>query len=361
MIAIMKKAKILLITLILLVNGIGLHAEDKSTQPFRDVLLYNFTPAEDSDKNEKKYQYYSTIIPETISKSLKKHGNYRIVREQGSLPISGGINSSEREKNLNKLGELASLHKSPFIISGRYSITGRTLNLQISLFNAPGKDLKIIEHSSDETGAQLQKTTDTISIELDQEITAFESKNSKFVGESPFIGLYTPFSLMTVGLDGGRLYFTGDFKDIFNNKSFISPYVNFDLTESFSITARLLYFQTDNYDKYTTYGQQVQFLSGSLSLCYRIRLIGDLGIALSIGGGATRSTYVIYPVSGGGQPFDNSFETNKSFDMNADASAYIVYDFLPISIRGGVAGKRIYFSEKAMDMALFFGGIGFHF
>ncbi len=335
----------------------GLFAEDNNHAK-RFITLYDFTSADNIDKGEKKYRYYSRIIPETISKSLQKYGNYSIKRDAAPPVISDDFGSKSAKKQyIKKIRELDSKYKSDFVVTGKYSISDKALVIVIIVSGMTSEDVKVIEHKSAETGVQLQDTTDTISRQIHDEISAFESKK----GVSPFIALYRPFSLLSTGIDGGYLFLQGDWKSAYNNKPYISPFINIDVTDNFFLSARLIYLQTDTENKEYLYYSEARLFSISLSLCYRFKLFGGLWIAFSAGGGATATDITVNPPTGGGGPFDNSFITDERFEFNADASSYFVYDISPVSIRAGVHGKRIFYSEEPMDILAVFGGIGFHF
>jgi hypothetical protein len=100
--------------------SINLHSQDKVPTVKNRLLIYNFITTDNYDnvkEKEKNFQYYSIVIPETISKSLNKTGNYEIRRETGPFSIEADfMDIKEKKKYIKKLDDLASKNKSDYIL-----------------------------------------------------------------------------------------------------------------------------------------------------------------------------------------------------------------------------------------------------
>jgi len=355
----MKLLKTLTPFLIFIFFSINLYAENLNPSFKNRILIYSFTTTDtyQNEDKQKNYNYYSIVIPETIKKNLTITGNYELQSEKGPLSIEKDIN--EKEKYIKKLKDLGLKYNVNYIVTGSFNVINNKLIIRVTIFNVRGENLETVNHESDELGAQLQETTDLISQSIHTRIESFELANRENFSNSPFITLYAPLSLITLGIDSGYFYLFGPWKSIYKNTVYISPFVDLDLTRNLMISLKFTSIQTDseNKDSGMSSSSQIRISSGSLSLSYILRFNDTLGIAFSAGGGITKTRITI----GSEKPFNDSLLAKSTFDPNLDISSYLSCNFSSINLRAGIHYKRIFYSGEPMNTGTVFAGAGIHF
>ena len=290
----LKSIKITALSSLLILYSSDLYSQDNYSSGKTRLLIYDLITANDFANvkgNKKNFQFYSIIIPETISKNLEKSGNYEILREKG--PFSIGTDFKDKDQNmkyLKKLEGLGSQYKSDYIITGTYNVINNRLLIRITIFNVKGKEIAIVEDESDEPGVQLWETPDQLTQRIIEKINTFNTLNSGKTSESSLITNHSPSGMITVGLDGGYLYFRGSFNSLYNNSLYLAPFIDFDLTDNFSLSLKCTSIKSDSDGKSIILYQQIKILSSSISICYFHRIIADFGISVSAGGGFSRTT-----------------------------------------------------------------------
>jgi hypothetical protein len=342
----------------------NLYSEESNSSSKSRLLIYNFTTTDNyedvkkKDRKDKNYQYYTVVIPETIAKSFKKNGDYEIQRETGPFSIEADFaDNKEKKKYIQKLRDLGKQSKSDYIITGTYNVTNKKLKIRLTVFDVKGREIRIIDNESDELGARLLAATDILSQQLNENITGMEKLNQERSNRSPFTALYSPLSIITIGVDSGYLYMMGDWSSVYNDAFYISPFIDFDITEDFSLSMKAASIQSDSDDKETSSYSQIRMLSSTISLSYMFRFTDNAGFAVSAGGGITKSTITMSP----GKPFEDSLAEKDSIDPNIDLSSYFVYNLSSFNLRAGVLYKRIFFKDEPMDSGVIFAGAGIHF
>lgn len=354
-----KLLKIITIISLILAGSLNVYPEVKTSPKKNRVLIYNFSTT-DKDLKDKgnNYQYYSIIIPDTISKSLQKSKEYEIIRNNEPFTIETVFPNDTRKriyvKNLSKTGIK---NKIDFIITGKYYVTGGKLKTKIVIFNVQGKDIVTVENESDELGVVLTQLTDLVSSQMSGNIDNLEKLNIKRADNSLSLAIYRPFSIMTLGLDAGYFYIFGDWSKVYKNSLFIAPFIDFDLADSYSVSLKFTSIQSDNENKDATSYSQIKILNGTVTFNYLYKISDNYGIVLSGGGGLARTTIIINPE----QPFYNALAKKTSYDPTLDLSAYLDYTISPALFRAGLLYKRIFYKDKAMDSATVFAGAGIHF
>jgi hypothetical protein len=227
----------------------------------------------------------------------------------------------------------------------------------VTIFDVTGKEIKTFNLESDELGVQLQNSTDLISKQINENIEEFNNINQERSHQSPFILLYTPFSIITMGIDTGYLFIFGNWSSIYNNKLYYSPFIDFDLTDDLLLSMKITSIQTDSDVKDVSSYSQIRILSGTLAVSYIYQLSSSFGIAVSAGGGMTRSKITIGP----DQPFTPPLSEKESIDPNIDISSYLIYNFSTVTLRTGFLYKRIFYKNEPMDSGVIFAGAGIHF
>ena len=338
--------------------SMNLYSQEINSSQKNRLLIYNFITTDNYDSikdKEKNYQYYSIVIPETITKNLGKSKNYDIRREAGPFSIEADFpDKKEKRKYIQKLEELGLQNKSDYVITGTFNVVNKKLTIRVTIFDVNGKDIKTFDHESDELGVRMQQTPDIISQLISENIESFNKLNQE---KSDKTGLYSPFSIITIGLDSGYLYLMGDWSSTYNNAFYISPFIDFELFKDFNLSLKATSIQCNSNDNNTSSYSNIRMLSGSISLSYLFRFSDNSGIALSAGGGMTKTTIAINP----DKPFSNTTTEEDSFDPNVDLSSYLVYNLSTFTLRAGVLYKRIFFEDEPIDTGVIFAGAGIHF
>lgn len=360
----MKLLKSIFLIAAMVSSSMNLYSEETNSSSKSRLLIYNFTTTDnyedikEKDRKDKNYEYYTVVIPETIAKSFKETGNYEIQRETGPFSIESDFaDNKEKRKYIKKLTDLGKQNKSDYIITGIYNVADKKLKVRLTVFDVKGREIRVVDNESDELGARLLAATDILSQQLNENITEMEKLNLERSDRSPFTVLYTPLSIVTIGVDTGYLYMTGDWSSIYNDVFYISPFIEFDINEDFSLSLKAVSIQSDSDNKETSSYSQIRMISSSISLSYMFRFTDYAGFTVSAGGGITRSTITLNP----GKPFEDSLAEKDSIDPNIDLSSYFVYNLSSFNLRAGVLYKRIFFKDEPMDTGVIFAGAGIHF
>lgn len=360
----MKLLKSIFLIAVMVLPSMSLHSEELNSTSKIRLLIYNFTTTDNYDtkkekgRKDKNYQYYTVVIPETLTKSFKETGNYDIQRETGPFSIETDFaDNKEKRKYIQKLTDLGKQNKSDYIITGSFNVTDMKLKIRLTVFDVKGREIRVVDNESDELGARLLAATDILSQQLNEKISEMEKLNQERSDRSPFTALYSPFSIITIGVDSGYLYMAGDWSSIYNDTFYVSPFIDFDITEDFSLSMKAASIQSDSDNKDTSSYSQIRMLSSSISLSYIFRFTDNAGFAVSAGGGMTKSTITINP----GGPFEESLSEKDSIDPNIDLASYFVFNISSFNIRAGVLYKRIFFKDEPMDTGVIFAGAGIHF
>ncbi len=358
----LKKSIILVTAMILL--SMNSYSDDTKSPAKNRLLIYDFTTTDnyetnkEKSKKDKNYQYYTVVIPETISNSFKETGNFSIQREKGPFSIETDFaDKKEKRKYIKKLTDLGQQNKSDYIITGKYNVSGNKLKITTTVFDVKGQEIRSVDNESNELGAQLLAATDILSQQLKEKISELEKINQERSNRSPFLAIYNPLSIVTLGIDSGYLYMMGEWESVYNNTYYISPFIDFDLAEDMSLSLKITSIQSDSDDKNTSSYSQLKMLSSSISISYMFGFNDNAGIVLSAGGGITKSTITLNPA----EPFEDSPAKKDSIDPNIDISSYFVYNLSSFNLRAGVLYKRIFFSDEPMDTGVIFAGAGIHF
>ncbi len=357
----MKLIRIISVFLTIIFFSINLYSRDINSPEKSRLLIHNFSTSDNYEnvkKSEKNYQYYTIVMPEAISKTLGKSGNYQIRREKDALSIQTDFNNNdEKTKYTKKIKDIGLNSKSDYLITGNFTVDDKKLIIRIIIFDVQGREIEVIDHESNELGVQLQETIDDISQLVLEKIEKLNKRNLEKSKTSPFTALYAPFSIMTMGVDSGYLFFLGNWRSLYNNTVYISPFIDFDLSKSFKLSLKFTSIQSDTEKKDANTYSQMRILSSSMSLCYLLRFTENFGIAFSAGGGATKTYITIEP----DKPFSDPMSEKKSIDPNIDISSYFAYNSTSFTLRTGINYKRIFYKNNPMDSTAIFAGAGIHF
>jgi TolB-like protein len=357
----MKQFQIITIILLILFGIAPLYSQETSSPKKNRVLIYNFTTTDnysDVKDKDKNFQYYSIIIPETISKNLQKAKNFEIIREKNFFTIETVFTDDySRKKYIKNLAKTGRKSRIDYIISGTFNVTGGKLKTRIVIFNVKGKDIVTVANESDELGAVLLESTDLISNQMSGNIDNLDKLNVKRADNSLPMAIYKPFSIMALGVDAGYLYILGDWSKIYNNVFCYYAFANFDITDPFSLTLKYSSIQTDTEDKDVTSYSQIRIVSGCILLNYEFKLTDNSAFIFSAGGGLSKTTITIQP----DQPFEKPLAKKISYDPECDLSSYFSYKISPVLLKIGIHFKRIFYQDEPMDSVTGFVGAGIHF
>lgn len=359
--------KIFLCSLIILLNLDILSAEELNNDNAKqNLLIYDFEVTDNSTPETKRkdttdirdVQYYSFIIPDTISKNISAEGQYIVSREREIYTIETTFRGlAEKKAYTKRLQKLGKEKKADFIICGTCVITDDSLEIRVTVFNVKGRELLSSGNTTNELGAVIKDSTDFISSRIEEAVTEMSKSNSERFRPSPFLSLYKPFSYMSLGVDGGYMFILGDWSDIYNSALYISPYIMFDITSNLSVSLEYDYFSTDSKNKDVSSESSYRMMGGTIDLTHKLNLTNYFNLYLSYGGGISYTKIVTEP----GDPFTIPLSSKSTTDPTAEISTGINIKFSNFIIHTGVLYKRIFYKDKTMNMSAVFGGVAVHF
>jgi hypothetical protein len=349
------------LVIVLIFYTVNLQSQEKNSSKKNRLVIYNFTTTDNYNEVQdkgKNYQYYSIVIPETISKNLQKSKNYQIRREEGPLSIQTTFtNDKEKKIYIKNLIQASIKNKTDYIITGTFNVIKNKLKISVTIFNVKGKDIETVDNESSELGVLLNESTDLISQRVIDNIENLDKLNIKRANDSPFTTLYKPFSIMTLGLDAGYIFIMGKWDPLFNDTTYFSPFIDLSLTENFSLSLKFTSIQSDSEGKDTGSDSIIRIMNGSISLNYEFKMTESLGIIFSAGGGLAKTIITV----GATGPFTDPLAEKKSYDPSMDLSSWLNYKLSPVILRGGILYKRIFYQDEPMNSMIIFMGAGIHF
>lgn len=359
------RAIIILIILFLIIPGRTIIAAGGETK--QNIVIHNFqvidnTTARPDDKKKKKqkesYQYYSFIIPDTISKNLSVENRYTVTRNNDVLTIrSSFADGDEQKAYLKQLQKTGKDKKADFIVTGTCTINDDSLEISITIFNVRGRETATSSNSTRELGVVIRESTDYISSTIEKNIREMNSSNTERFKPSPFLAPYGVLSIISVGFDYGYTFITGDWGDMYNSGYSSSIYIMFDINRSFAASLEYINLQADDEGKETSNGSLYLMQGLAINLNHRLYLADSFALFLSYGGGLSK-TKILTEYQ---YPFVLPLEENTEVDLFAGVSTGIELHFSSFSFRAGGVFKRIFYDGTAMDICTAFGGFSIHF
>lgn len=356
------RLSLLAILLILPIYAYSENGEVKKSS----IVIFNFdyvTPdpagtTQDRDENLKKYQYYSFIIPQTLSKNINSEGQYISSRKYDTLKISSTFsNEEERISHIKELVRISGENSADYLVSGECSIAESTLIVSVTVFNARGYDITTFEHRSSEIGVLFKDTADTISNEITQSITIMAGLDKERFRPSPFIPAYNFLRNFSIGVDGGYLFIHNPWSDFYNNTYFASPYIMLDIDSWLGFSIKYDYIQSNSDGKDFADYYEVDFRGGSLNAHLRYIPSGNLSFVFSLGGGIMDTEIIMNP----GSPLMNPGMQISSKDPYLDTSLYVSLKTGSLEIKTGIIHKRIFSKGEPVQMSGIYAGFGILF
>lgn len=344
-----------------------IHSEEVNQELNKSrIIIYNFnyikpeTDTTDPEKSEniKKYQYYSFIIPQTLAKNINNEYSYSAERKFDTLEIISSFGSEEERINhLKELTGHARENSADYLVSGECSISEGLLTVTVTVFNAKGHDIETFQHRSSELGVVFKETTDMIAEETVKNIDIMAELDRERFRPSPFTGFYSLLNGFSAGVDSGYLILHSPWDNFYNDTFFASPYIMYNFTSWFALSASYDYFQTDSEDKNFIDYYQADFQGGFLSAHLKYNFNNIFSIGLSAGGGMMKSEIIMNPAD----PLMNPGMETTSEDPYMSSSFYLSCRLSAIELKAGIMHKRIFQKDEDIKMSGIYGGAGFIF
>ena len=351
---------IILLSMAMVLSTVQVYAGERSGEkvPEATIAVYNFKPAENSEK----YQYYSNIIPHTLARTLKKTGNLKVERsftQPEMLPEKTGRKAYK---------EWAASHVTPggdgipdFALAGTCSIIElpdkkKLLRIQVQVINIRGRESVLIQTKSEEVGAILKTTIDDLGAQIQDSVRAFQLKNMKRFAPSPFMPVYSFFRGMSFGIKTGMVYMTGDWEDLYNDTDYVNAYIMLNTSGRISLALNCSYFSSDNYGIEAGNYSIISVWSSSADIAYNLYFSRRFYFSIAAGGGMAFTNIKIHADNG---PFTKPLSDTNSTDPFAAGSLSFHVNIDPVRVQFGSSIQRIFFQDTHMQMITFFFGAGF--
>ena len=356
-----RQFKIIFTLFILILPVIAVSEEVKKDK----ILIYNFnyisseTEPDNSDAESiKKFQYYSFIVPQTLSKNFSIEDNYNIERKYDTIHINSVFqDEKERIAHVKELLVIAKENSANYLITGDCSISEGMLTINVSIFNARGHDIVTFQHKSNELGVVFKDTTDYIAAEIIKNIEIMADLDRERFEPSPFLSAFSLIQGLSIGVESGYLFIHKPWKDFYNNTFFASPYIMYSFNKWLALSAKYDYIQSDSKGKDLSAHYQIDFNGGALMAHLKYNFFKNATIGLSAGGGISKSRTIKNPHA----PLTDPDLKTSSRDYYTDGTFYFSYRLSAIEIKAGVIYKRIFYKDDHMGMSGVYAGAGFLF
>ncbi len=356
-----RQFKILFTILILILPIIAVSEEVKKDK----ILIHNFnyiSPETESGNTSaesiKKFQYYSFIIPQTLSKNFTIEDNYNIERKYDTITINSVFHDEkDRIAHIKELLGIAKENSADYLITGDCSISEEMLIINVSIFNARGHDIITFQHKSNELGVVFKDTTDYIAAEIIKNIKIMADLDKERFQPSPFLSAFSLLQGLSIGVESGYLFIHKPWKDFYNNTLFASPYIMYNFNKWFALSVKYDYIQGDSKGKNLPAYYQIDFNGGALMGHLKYNFLKNASIGLSAGGGISKSKTIQNPHA----PLTSPDLKTSSRDYYADGTLYLTYRLSAIEIKAGIIYKRIFYKDDHMGMSGIYAGAGFLF
>lgn len=343
-------------TILLILIAAALNAQDRAQQKKDRVFIYSFTIPTDAEK----YQYYTFIIPSTISKYIEQNNNF------GSVKIIDDIEpypeTSDEQKNreyIKKLREKASTYGNPeYVVSGACSIAEGEITITAYVFNLRGKKVEKIVVKGRENVAVMKEMMDDLSAKIENQLLEFHKDYSLYSKESGYSSFYKAIRGTDFGFSFGKNFILFNWKDLYNDSDFINAYVRVLPWKNYGLMLSGEYFSTNN-DNKSSGRSYYEIFGTTLSFCARYGISENISVSASAGGGISYSKIEFQP-SGDHSPYAFPLLKKTSTDPSLDISACIEYEFNPAKIRLGASFKRIFYLGEDLNMYSIFIGAGYN-
>lgn len=148
-----------------------------------------------------KFGYYSHVIPNTITRELKKAMRYNVETVPSILPyIDKSASKSVLENHLRTLADKGKKLSAEYIITGAYYIEEKEIRIETQIFDVETQNMVSISESSPELGSLLINILDTVTTKINDELAKFEESRNRIDYVTSKKKLYGILSLTFVQL-----------------------------------------------------------------------------------------------------------------------------------------------------------------
>jgi hypothetical protein len=328
------------------------------------VLVYDLRVSFEKDTEsgtagEERYDYYSSIVPYTIARSLESAGKFEVRKVDGMLPaIEAGS-----DLFFDQMGKIGAEHSAQYIITGSVTVTGKKLAVELIIINIRAKKIFNISGESLETGAELIHIIDEITGDIGQKLALYQEETErpkepeKRVEVSPFMKVYRALENLSFGAKAGRFFIKGPFTHAYEDSDYLTPYLAYGITGWFGLSAEADLLKADNGNIFVLKRSSMLLHGLTLNGNFTYWFFTHFGARISVGGGPSISR--IY-LNISDNPFDNLVVKKQSVDpyINLSASFHII--FKPVELQFGSAYKHAFFKGGGLQLITVFCGVGFH-
>lgn len=329
------------------------------------VVVYNF-----KDKSSTtNYSYYSYIIPDSIAVELRKKKNITVSTYPVTIDFvdTQSGTSEEKRNHILYLSQKGKDLSADFVVSGTFNVDNRKIHIKSQIFDVKEQKIVQIDESSNDLGALLFLIIDKITGKINSELDRFQEEHRDRYSPSPFIALYNSMRGLTFGFKFGEQKIHNEWGNIYRDPDYLAFYISYDLSNITSFGATPVIKDSGfalQYDFFSTrpdnYTSFLSVRSATLSYIYYYPLTDGFRIAFSAGGGMARTKIIVSdPLIEGGDPFTPPLTEEVTYDPTMLLSVYADYRFNPLIINAGYGYRRIFYSDKPMNLSIIFFGLGF--
>jgi len=321
------------------------------------------------------YAYYSYIIPDSIAVELRRRNAFSVQTFPVTLDyISERDGEDKRRNHVLYLSGKGRELSADYTVSGMFEVRDNKINIKSQIFNVAEQRILGIEETSSELGALIFLIIDNLTAKINTEIGKTQAAEVKKAEEaedgtakSPFIPVYNAMRGTVLGAEHGKLYFRGEWSDIYRDTDHYAFNVRYGLgnvnglknTPVLKDSALAL-----NYHYMTALPNNMSssliIWGFSLGYIYEYPVMGDFKLSVEGDAGMMFTTLRLFdPFSTEGGGPREPLEEMESTDIMTRLLFAAGYEFAPIVFRTGFSLNRIWYSDKPMDYVALVFGLGF--
>lgn len=314
-----------------------------------------------------KYNYLTGIITDTAASKISENKNINYSIKPYNTKVIRILNNPEQM--IEELDFLANVLESDFIILGMYdnNETNQTTIIRTYIYNRNNKSIDELKTFSGNIGADFSNTIYPLSDATYEHII----DNFDFYKNTPkdkinFAGCYSFVNGWTLSLNYGKLYFTDDWGDYFNDTNIFTSELMYDffldgclketpILNVSSVGIRYTYFDAES--KSTQSEKRLTYFHGvSAVYNFLFRPFSFLNIRFELSAGTTKLKSAVNP------SMNTQYETEDmtEFFYSAAAGADFIAGPIVFKFNSGLM-KMDLKDSPSMDSYYFSGGVGFRF
>jgi hypothetical protein len=339
-------------------NGIKNNTEDSIK---KRILIYDLYT---KDQN-RRYEYYSFIVPNTIAKNLRILNKYSIMRIEEKYDSKRKFNDAKEKKGY--IDDVITGSNVDFIVLGKCTIENKHLYITVQLIDVKSKSIIASNFKGDEIGVRLLDIVDTLSSEIDKNIQNYiakdliieKKKRKSKVVKSPFSKFYNGLKKINFGIDAGYVNYLSDWDYLDNDSEFVSSYLAYNLNYYLEVSFHYDYFASENKDQ-DLIRSAFEFNGFRFNFHYFYNIYKRLSLELFLGIGRGKTILTNYPPSGIDDIMEiDSIETSSG-NFYTMGGLSLNVDLNPVELKFGTLFSRVFIEEKPLDMYLFSIGLCYH-